>query len=235
MNRIHCSHSYHQLAHNKVETFAEGIIEGFYGNNPPFTVQPKTQAEYEALIATYELRRVAYEKGGSAQKGDFLIAETALMEATDSIAQETDKVAKGDKEIIILAGFEPTKEDSEGTKPGQCVVTVKRGMAGELIPTCAVIENAKHYGCIMTEGAPLPEGVIITASGRIVWNGNEPMPPSPPASPGMMFTGLQLDLTMQREKHFTDLKHDVTYYFYYYAVNATGVGPLSEVVSIVCW
>ena len=235
MNKIHCSLSYHQTPPDEVESFALGIKAGYFGNNPPFTVQPFTELFFEGLITDYVNKRAAYVNGGETQKGPFLLAKTALMNAMDSLAIETDKIALGDTEIIILAGFTPTQAAGESTKPEQCVVTVKRGIAGELIPGCAIIDNAKHYGCIMTEGAPLPEGVIINGDGRIVWNVEtpEPVPGALAAEP--MFTSLQLDLTDQRVKHFLNLKHDVMYYFYFYAVNAKGVVPLSEVVSMVCW
>lgn len=232
MNKIHCSHTYHSLPSDEIKLFAEGVITGFYGNNPPFIVQPKTQAEYQALIDDYDTAWSAYENGGLDQKGDFLLAKSALMDATDLISDETDKVAKGNPDLIILAGFTPTKAPGQTVKPGQTTVTVKRGIAGELIATCEKLEGARHYGCIMTEGAALPDWVTIDANGRIIMQSNNPMPgPMPGPSPA----GVQLDLTDQREKHFLGLKHDVTYYFYFYAVNAKGVGPLSEVVSMVCW
>jgi len=228
MNKVHCSAAYHNLPFDVVESFALGVKDGYYGNNPPFTILPITEAAYDLLISTYVGKRADYNNGGASQKGPFLIAKTALMDATDLIAIETDKVAQGDSELIILAGFVPTKVPGESVKPGQTTVTVKRGIAGELISTCEKIENAKHYGCIMTEGAPLPDFAVVTGDGKIIF----PIDGSPaPGGP----VSVQFDFTDQREKHFTNLKHDVTYYFYYYVVNATGVGPLSEPVSIVCW
>ncbi len=83
----------------------------------------------------------------------------------------------------------------------------------------------------MTEGAPLPGGSIIDSDGRLAWIVN----PDPGTGTGIEFVSIQIDFTTQRVKSFKNLKHDVTYYFYFFAVNATGVGPVSEVVSIVCW
>ena len=221
---------------DKVDSFCLGVKAGYFGHNPPFTVLPLTELAYEDLIKDYVSTRAAYVNGGELQKGPFLLAKAALMEATDSLASATDKVAKGDPDIITLAAFVPTKAgSSEGVKPGQCVVTVKRGMAGELISNCALLPGAKHYGCIVAEGAPLPDWFVINADGKIIVDASKFNPdPNPNPEPSKI-TGIQFDLTDQREKHFTGLKHDATYYFYYYAVNATGVGPLSEVVSIVCW
>ncbi len=232
MKKVHCSRAYRKTAASKLKTFADGIAAGYYANNPPFTILPETLAVFLALVTDYDTKLSAYDNGGETQRGPFLVSKTALISVLDLIAIETDKVADGNTDLIILAGFTPTKIPGESVKPGQTVVTVKRGIAGELIATCEKLVGAKHYGCIMTEGALLPEWVVIDANGRIVLETNNPMAgPTPGPTP----TSVQLDFTEQREKHFLNLTHDVTYYFYYYAVNAKGVGPLSEVVSMVCW
>lgn len=235
MKQIRCSLAYHETPNDQLKTFASGVAGGYYANNPPFTVLPLSLIDFQALIDDYDTKYDAYEKGGEAQKGPFLISKAALMDALDLLSAETDKVADGDEAVIILAGFTPTKAPGETVKPGQTTVTVKRGIANELISTCALLEGAKHYGCIVTEGAPLPEDIIIDGNGRIVWSANSSPSPGPGPLPGPTPTRVFLDFTDQREKHFTDLVHDTTYYFYYYAVNAKGVGPLSEVVSMVCW
>ena len=233
--KSHCSLSYHNMPLDEIENFALGVKTGYFGNNPPFVVLPFTESAYNDLILKYVEKRSEYVNGGLAQKGPFLLAKTDLMEATDKVAAEVDKVADGNEEIIILAGFVPTKSGSSGgDKPGQPVVTVKRGISGELIATCAQVAGAKHYGCIVTEGAPLPSFVSITADGKIVIKGTD-VAPVPGAAPEPEVTALMVDLTDQREKHFTGLKHDAIYYFYYYAVNTSGVSALSEVVSMVAW
>jgi hypothetical protein len=235
MAKIHCSLSYHKLPFDKVEPFAEGVKTGFYTHNPPFTVLPLTESAYEALITEYSNKRNDYVNGGAAQKGPFLIAKTALMDGTDLLAEEVDKKANGDAEIIILAGFEPTKAPGETTKPGQCVVTIKRGIAGELIATCEPIAGVTNYGCIMVEGGALPAWFTINSDGRIIVDQSSWEPPTSVAEEPGKVKSIQFDLTNQREKHFAGLTHDAVYYFYYYAVNAKGVGPISEVVSMVCW
>ena len=137
-----------------------------------------------------------------------------------------------DAAAVEECGLKPRETGhTPATIPAQPVVTVKRGTLGELIPSCVAVPGAKHYGCIMTENGTLPEGLILTPDGKLVaqWD-NKNMNMAQP-----QITGLQIDLTEQRIKHFTGLKHDATYYFYFYAVNAAGVSILSEVVSMVCW
>lgn len=233
--KSHCSLSYHNMPLDEVESFALGIEAGYFGNNPPFTVLPFTQVAYHGKIDAYVAKRAEYVNGGSAQKGPFLLAKKALMADTDTLADEVDLKANGNPDIIILAGFTPTKTPSDGSKPGQCVVTVKKGIAGELIATCEIVPGAKHYGCIMTEGGELPPWFTINAEGRIIVDQSHWAPPTTLAVEPGKIRSLQFDLTDQREKRFTGLTHDAFYYFYYYAVNAKGVGPVSEVVSIVCW
>jgi hypothetical protein len=120
-------------------------------------------------------------------------------------------------------------------KPPQPVVKVKRGETTELISSCNGIPGVKAYGCLVTEGAPLPEGIAINADGRIVVMnmGNGTNPPAPDPEPPI--TGAIVDLTSQRIKKFTGLRPGKNYFFYYYAVNAEGVSQLSEPVSMVCW
>ena len=210
------------MALDLVPSFAGGVKKGYFSHNPPFDVLPFSEADFETLIKNYGSTRSAYINGGLAQKGDFLLAKTALMEALDELAKQTDIKADGNPDIIMLACFNPTQVgNGEVNKPGQPVVNVKRGIAGELISSCEKLPEAKHYGCIMTEGAPLPNGVYIDEGGKLII-GNIPL------------TNVQFDFSDQRKKHFANLKPGVTYYFYYYAVNLSGVSPLSVVVSLMC-
>ena len=231
MDKIHSSLTYHKDTFEELVPFCSGVANGYFDNDPPFTVHPFTKVAYQGMITDFDTKHTDYVNGGLAQKGPFLLSKTALMDATDLLATETDKVAAGDAEIIVLAGFVPTKTKGEGAKPGQCVLKVTRSIAGGFTTNCPLIAGAKHYGCLVTEGAPKPDWVVISDGGKVVVDFNHPAPPVP----GPEMTGFIVDLTDQREKHFLNLKPGVTYYFYYYAVNATGVGPLSEVVSMVCW
>lgn len=224
-----CSLFYHDLPFDKIETFAFGVKEGYFKHNPPFTVQPFTEAAFKDLILDYANKRGAYVNGGLAQKGDFLLAHTALIAALDTLALQVDVVSNCNKDLIVLAGFEPTKDNiSEGAKPGQCVVKVKRGMERELISNCKVVRGTKFYGCLIAVGAPLPVSVTIDDSGNIHLNKKDAQ------GHDRVLPDIIINLTSQREKHFANLEAGVIYYFYCFAVNATGVGPLSEAVHIMC-
>jgi len=138
-----------------------------------------------------------------------------------------------DDAAIEVCGLRPRDvTPTPAIKPDAAVVVVKRGVPGELITTCAIVPKAKYYGCIMLEGGPLPPGFNISADGKItiIDGGN----PNPSPNPGNVVS-LQFDLNEKRLKSFTDLKPGVTYFFYYYVVNAAGVSPLSAVTSMMCW
>src|SRR5688572_17821351 len=96
------SRSYHSLPPDEVDDFALGVKDGYYGNNPPFTVLPITAAAFQALIDDYIIKRAAFVNGGESQKGAYLLALAALMSALDSLADETDEVADGDVPTIEL-------------------------------------------------------------------------------------------------------------------------------------
>ena len=137
-----------------------------------------------------------------------------------------------DDAAIEECGLKPRDPNhTAASKPDQAVVKVKRGAPLELIASCDSVPGAKYYGCLVTEGAPKPDWLTISPDGKAIVSFDHPAPPVP----GPEMTGFIVDLNMQRIKSFTNLKHDVTYYFYYYVVNSAGVSILSEVVSIVCW
>jgi hypothetical protein len=226
---IHCSvEHYHQMKFDDLGDFGLTVKSGFFSNNPPFIVQPITETVFGDSITDYTTKHAAYKSGGLLQKGPFLIAKDTLITNLDKIAVEVDKVALGNPDIITLSGNVPTDgSKSHAVKPGQAVVTIERGMPLEIVTKCALVHGAKHYGCILVQGGPLPNNVELLDSGKLVVNFNGVVPfPS---------NGIVVDLNDQREKHFPNLAHDVTYYAYYFCVNSAGVGPLSDPVSIVCW
>lgn len=225
MAKSHCNRNYHSKPVDTLDVFALGIKAGIWGNAGTFATPPMTELVFNALIQTYLLTRAAYVQGGLAQKGFFDDAKDALLEGLDELADYVDDVADGLESTITTAGFVPTDVIlTPATQPTQPVVTVKRGLAGELLAECAKTPGAKYYGCMMVQGTPAPPGFAISPDGKIIIENSSPTA-----------LVLAIDVTQKRKKKFTGLTHDAVYYFYFYAVNAAGVSPFSEVVSMVCW
>ncbi len=233
----HVSVSYHDTPIDQLDTFALGVKGGVYTNDPPFTVAdlPMNEAAFNTLITTFGTKRAEYVQGGLAQKGPFLDAKNALMTGLDTMGNFVNLKANGNPNIITLGGYVPTDIiRTPSVRPlAAAGVTVKRGALLEIITECPKIAGVKYYGCIITESGPLPSVVTLSESGKLIFVPDNS--PVPPPSPGLQMTGMQADLTEQRIKHFPGLKHDFTYYVYYYLVNAAGVSPLSEPVSIICF
>lgn len=141
-----------------------------------------------------------------------------------------------DDTAIEECGLKPRDTShTPATKPGQPVAKAKRAEQGAIIGSCEIQPEAKRYCCIVTEGAPLPDGIAINEQGRFVWSNNKNPNPDPNPPKQNELTGIIIDFTDQRVKKFTGLKHDVTYYIYFFSSNTAGVSILSEPVSIVCW
>ena len=135
-----------------------------------------------------------------------------------------------DDSDIETCGLKPRDPNhTPANIPDKPVVKVKHGASAELISSCPAVPGAKHYGCIITEAAAIPDWLAISADGRIVIDMD-----SIPPSPGPEIKSIICDLTDQRVKHFKGMKKGATYYFYYYAVNAAGVSELSDVVVVDC-
>ena len=166
---------------------------------------------------------------------------TAQKQARDDARKNYEKVLRPfiqkwiylneqmDAAAVEKCGLKPRDPNrTAANKPEQAVVQVKRGEEGELITKCRAVAGAKHYGCILTEGAPLPAWVMISPDGNL-----EIDIARAAAIPNLK--SVSANLTDQRVKRLTRLHAGSTYYIYYYAVNAAGVGALSEPVSIVVW
>jgi hypothetical protein len=233
MVKIKCSLGYKKLKIGDVSNFAGGVRDGVYGHALVFTLPPLSEVEFQALISTFTNTRDIYVQGGKGQKGTYVAAKTALFEGIDATASYVDTIADGDENIITLAGFDATKgTKSDAPKPVQASgVKVKAGDTGVLHAECDKQDVAVAYGCIMTAGEPIPFDINIDNAGQMQIGGDEPMPPMPPtAAAGVMAaiaSGGIIDFNMGRKKTFTNLARGVTYYFYFFAVNARGVGGIS--------
>lgn len=130
-----------------------------------------------------------------------------------------------DSSDIELCGLRPRDNTrTPAVRPDKPVAVVKRGNDLELLAECNLLENADLYGCILVEGTPIGAKITFTEFGKFIFN---------TASGSIL--GLQIDLSKKRKKKFTGLKHDATYYLYFFAINSAGASPLSDPVSIVCW
>lgn len=230
---VHCSRSYHKTPVDELDAFAEGVRQGIFENPTLFPTPPVPEPAMVVLISTYVTNRAAYKQGGSAQKGPFLASKTALIDALDLTATYVDDVADGDANVITEAGFVPTKAGaSEGHTPAQPgIPEITRGAAGELMAECPKVDGALYYGCIAVP-KPLPPDVGITGLGQIVMRDQEPESGGATEPTGEI--SFIHDLNKTRKKKFLGLTSGVTYHFYFYAGNATGVSQLSDGRSLLC-
>jgi len=219
-----CSLSFHTMALDKVDVFGTGVQQGIIGNPTTFTSPPFTNDQYGVFVQNYVTTRGAYKMGGKAQKPAFLEAKTALMGAMDTTADYVNGIAKGNADIITLAGFKPTHQGTGGgsNPPVQAqTITVDRSLpSGQIGAECESYTKAESFGCILSEGQLLTSAVSITPSGQLKL---------PTGTATVYFS-----LSRQRKKLFTGLTSNLTYYVYFYVVNAAGVSPLSEGKSVVC-
>lgn len=229
--------SFHIISPDTFDTFAVGIRDGIFGNPTEFATPPVTQTALQTLIDNYINTRAAYKQGGKAQKGFYLAARTALMGALDTLAGYVNTLADGDADIITTAGFVPTKP-STSTAPvpaAPLLRTLSRGSTRQLIAECKPVSSAEYYGCILIQGTPMPPVLTFNGNGQLVAVAESNTPPNPneyKPEPGSII--IAIDFNKSRRKQFAGLIKGVEYFFYFYAVNATGVSPLSEPFSIVC-
>jgi len=132
-----------------------------------------------------------------------------------------------------MGAFIPTKSSNSQViaplRPEGVVII--RVNPGTFDTDCDPAIGVESYGALLST-QPLPENVIINQSGQVVITDDEPVPPTPPAlAAGSGSIRFILDLNKGRKKKFTGLQIGVIYYLYYWAINAGGVSPMSEVVS----
>jgi hypothetical protein len=224
MNQVKVSRThYHEMSPTLLGTFALGVRDGVYINNPgSFPPPPVTQVIFEGIIEDYEEKRTAYVNGGSAQKGPYTTALDLLMTTLDDLADMVDDIPNLTVAIVLQAGFTSTKEsDSEHHVPDGSLgnVTLKRGAStGVITSECSVVPEAEFYHAILsTMLMPLTR---IDDSKRLEIAAGE--------------TFVLVDVSKSRKKTFEGLTAGSTYYVYYFIGNAKGVSQLTEVKSIMC-
>jgi len=238
MTLIKCLLSFKKLKVTQRPYFAQGVKDGIYGNATTFATPPMTEAAFELLITNYVATRGTLDNGGSAQRPAWEMAIKSLLDALVTTANYVDTVANGDANIIILAGYTPSKGNSSSVaKPVKIegVTLVRSEVSGTLVADCAKQEGVNSYVCVLTQSQPLPPQIVILTTGQVVIT-EVPTPPTPaPTGPEPTKSmGVYVDLNQNRKKTFAGLVPLQTYYCVYFGINAGGVGPLSDPVSVIC-
>jgi hypothetical protein len=220
IKKVRCKRDYRFLKPGEVGIAVGKIKTGLYSHAEHFPHPDPTEEEYADLIKEYTDTFSAY-KGHTKPMSALQRVLKKLIKATDLLADYVDKQANNNAVIIELAGFKATQQYvGKKNVPEQCTVTVKRGKSRELITNCPKVENADSYGAILTD-KPLPHGTYIE-DGKLYFS---------KAAAALQGGVIIFALTKARKKVFRNLEVSVTYYIYYWAGNANGISPLSEVVT----
>ena len=220
MAKAKCSKTdYKRASDDALDLKATAVKIGLAAHTTPFSSPPVSPTALAALIVTYSSTNAAYKRGGLDQKPAFINAKIALLDALDQNADYVDEIADGNEELIINAGYVPTKT-SASSKPAPAKptgVTAVRGSAtGQVVVECESVDYAEYYGLIMSNTAEIPGFVfqdgVVGADGTNV--------------------KLILDINKGRKKIMENLNPGTTYYFWMYAGNAAGISPLSDVVHV---
>ena len=188
---------------------------------------PVKDADLGILITKESDSYIAYKRGGIDQFPAWDTDHKALIVGLDSNAEYIDGVAKGNVNIIILSGYDHTSTQTiwsvKPIQPQAVVLTSGTSLpSGEMEIECETFHNGTFtYGCIVSEGMPLPAGWLLNPQGQFE------------ITPGAL-NRIFHDVNNQRKKRFVGLKKGVEYFFYYYVTNSAGVSVLSEVKSGIC-
>ncbi|MGE0638603.1 MAG: hypothetical protein AB7P01_19340 [Bacteroidia bacterium] len=233
MAQIRAKLNYRQMKLELLEAFALLVLAGIYNNVAIFMAPPLMQAAFAAIVNDY-VNKLALYQARSLSKADFDLSKTALINALDTLRVYVDSVALGDPIIISLGGYEPTKgSNSNSNAPVQPTgVTFAKGITGQFITECNLIPGATNYTAALVADNPIPDNVSMNGLGQLVEmnDDTEPVTGGSAASsvPGIKYI---VDFNKSRKKTFTGLTIGTTYYLYYWASNAGGVSPMSDVVS----
>jgi hypothetical protein len=222
---IHCSRSFHTDPVSGLGDFFVIVQTGILGNPLTFVTPPYTKIETDLSYDLFINARAAYTKGGSAQEPAYNAAYKEIMKKLNKEADYVDGIALGDKDKITLSGFNPTTnpaQRSTSTYPYQPtgVIFVADTPTGEIHTSCDHHDGKVNYGCIVSEGQPLRDGVTMSKDGQVK------IPPC--------LNNIFQSVSHQRQKEFTGLTAGVNYYIYYYVVNTAGASPLSIGLKVLC-
>ena len=199
------------------------IIKGILDHPLVFKVAPFTLLEAQAVYDALYKAQSEYELGGKGQKTVMKIALQNAIALLDKSALSVEGIAAGNHLIIELSGFTSTlTTDTKGQVPGQAetVKQDKESISGQIIVSCKSFGKGYSYGCILSEEFMLPADFGMTTDGQFKILSTYPV--------------LHFNVSHSRVKSFMNLTPNKKYYVYFYFINATGVGPLSEAIIINC-
>ena len=225
-----CKRDYRRDGNLSLEDTAEGVKTGIYTNATTFAAPPITQIVFAANILNYANTRKAHEQGGTAQQPAFTAARKVLIGNIDSIATYVDGVANGDPQIVKLAGFLATYDQTSiaakvtnATPTTPQNVTFKRveNNSGQMVAECETYPTICNYITLLVENNSLPAGVTVDDAGNITL-------------PKGLTIDVSININAQRKKLFKGLTTGSTYYVYYVVVNSKGASGISAGKSMLC-
>jgi len=222
--KIRCRLNYHYFSAATFKVFSAGVRVGIFSNPLIFMSPTVMQMVLDALILDCNTKYNNY-KNHIGTKAEYLAARKALNDALDKLALYVTEVADNNSDTIMIAGYTPTKGNNSNVNPPTQPLGVKLNrdaVIGILNAECKVVEGADTYGGLLVANQPLNNTNIISPSGQIIYTGNSPIPAA------QQFI---IDLTKGRKKVFSGLQVGVTYYAYFWAINAGGVSALSNAAS----
>jgi len=224
MKKQVCRLSFHRFVKEKLAGFANGVKDGIFKNITVFISPPFASDELANSITEYITAMNIYNANGKNYKTAYLNSKEKLMFSLDKLAAYVNEIANGDPSIITLAGFEATAGTSQSAPVlGKILIVevIVSNVGGQVILETPAItgKGVTGYGLILVSGAPL----------SVENNDNDTLNIVASEGQKIIFT-----LSKGKRKVVNGLDSSLTYYGYMYAVNATGVSPLSDAKIVKC-
>ncbi len=224
MKKRICRLSFQHYGNPILDTFSNGVLNGIFKNELIFVTPPLTSSELTHIITDYNVALSVYKANGMSYKTAFLQARKKLIDALNTLAIYVNGIADGDPSVITLAGYIPTAGESHYAPQLEKILTVTTkvtNVSGQvIIETPAIVgKGVTGYTLILVSGEPLNvenfanDALLITAT-----EGQQ----------------IIISLTKGKKKVVNGLDSNLIYYAYMYAINATGVSPLSDGVKVKC-
>jgi len=203
------------------KSFCDLVLVSLYERPGTFATPPVPVDEYKDVLKGYNLAVGKYEIAPKVEKTNMLIAKAKMTDVLDQLAVYVNGIANGNADIIILAGFEPTKGVREKSKPLEqfsdfnIVRSTNLGEVNASIDKFPLQKDV-NYMMICTTLSVLPEDLLV--------DGN--------INTDLLPEGSQIALNNGRVKVFKGLKQQTTHYFYLFLSNTVSISPFSVPKSI---